>query len=182
MHFDFDSAEGFATGAIGEPGERTFYVQVRAEGRTISIKCEKQQVAEMANHLRGMLEDLPDPGPASRGSAVLRGPVEQDFVLGTIGLGMDRATSRMVVQLEEAVMVDLDDIDLDEIGTDDLDAVEALLEEQEENASVVRVVLDPAQARAFCEVADAVVGAGRPVCRWCGGPVEASGHACPKMN
>jgi hypothetical protein len=34
MHFDFDSAEGFATGAIGEPGERTFYVQVRAEGRT----------------------------------------------------------------------------------------------------------------------------------------------------
>jgi uncharacterized repeat protein (TIGR03847 family) len=108
--------------------------------------------------------------------------VEQDFVLGTIGLGMDRASSRMVVQLEEAVMVDLDDIDLDEIGTDDLDAVEALLEEQEENASVVRVVLDPAQARAFCEVADAVVGAGRPVCRWCGGPVDASGHACPKMN
>ncbi|MFM8794271.1 MAG: DUF3090 family protein [Acidimicrobiales bacterium] len=177
MHFEFESAEGFATGAIGNPGERTFYVQVRAEGRVISVKCEKQQVAEMANHLRGMLNDLPDPGPAPAGSARLASPVEQDFVLGAIGLGMDRASMRMVVQLEEAVVLDLDEVDVD-----DDDAMEAYLEEEHARASTVRVILDAAQARAFCEVADSVVGAGRPVCRWCGGPMEPSGHACPKMN
>jgi len=84
---------------------------------------------------------------------------------------------RMVVQLEEAVVLDLDEID-----PEDDEAMEAYLEEEQARASTVRVILDAAQARAFCDAAEAVVGAGRPVCRWCGGPMEPSGHACPKMN
>lgn len=177
FHFEFEEAEGFATGAIGNPGERTFYLQVRAEGRTVTVKCEKEQVAEMANHLRGMLNDLPEGRPADSSTAALRSPVEQDFVLGSIGLGMDRASMRMVVQLEEMVMVDLEDVDVD-----DPDAIEAFLEDEHSRASVVRVMLDAAQARAFCEVADSVVGAGRAPCRWCGGPINPAGHSCPKMN
>ncbi|MEY2966459.1 MAG: hypothetical protein RLY50_509 [Actinomycetota bacterium] len=185
-YWDFESAEAFATGAIGQPGERTFYLQIRADGRTLSVKCEKTQVAELSRHMRGMLSDLPDVGSADSASAWLTSPVEQDFVLGSIGLGIDRASSRMVIQLEEMQIFDEDDLDLDD-ETDDADiaaALESLLEDDENELSstVVRVLLTAAQAKAFCDVADSVVMAGREPCRWCGAPKEPSGHACPRMN
>ena len=60
FYYDFENADAFATGAIGTPGERTFYMQVRADGRTVSVKCEKQQVAALAQYLRNMLADMPD--------------------------------------------------------------------------------------------------------------------------
>ena len=182
FHYEFDETDAFATGAIGRPGDRTFYVQVRAEGRTINIKCEKQQVAQMADYLRNMLDDLPStPTPPSPQTAMLQDPVEQDFVLGTVGLGLDRASQRLVVQLEEVVMVDPDEIDVD---TDDPDAVLEFVRrmEDESDASLVRILLTPGQARAFCDVAATVVQAGRSTCKWCGGPIDPVGHACPKMN
>ncbi|MFM1790426.1 MAG: hypothetical protein RLZZ526_753 [Actinomycetota bacterium] len=179
FYFEFDEAEAFATGAIGNPGERTFYLQVRAEGRTISVKCEKAQVAQMAEYLRGMLSDLPEPKQMpSIDTARLKGPVEQDFVLGTIGLGIDRSSMKMIVQLEEMPVVDFDDeeadANIDEFMLDD--------DDDESTASVVRVLLNPDQARAFCDMADLTVNAGRMPCKWCGAPQDPSGHACPKMN
>ena len=180
FYFEFDEADAFATGAIGNPGERTFYLQVRAEGRTISVKCEKAQVAQMAEYLRGMLSDLPEPRQApSIEIARLQGPVEQDFILGTIGLGIDRSSMKMIVQLEEMPVIDLDAIEesLEEDEDFVLDD-----DDDESTASVVRVLLNPDQARAFCDMADLTVNAGRMPCKWCGAPQDPSGHACPKMN
>jgi uncharacterized repeat protein (TIGR03847 family) len=173
-YFDFEDADAFATGAIGRPGDRTFYVQVRADGQVISVKCEKGQVAAMAEYLRGMLADLPDTGNAvDTSSATLQSPVQQDFVLGSVGLGVDRPNMRMVIQLEEMVLVDEDEEDIFDLLDEDDD---------ESDASVVRVLLTPAQARAFCETADLFVNAGRAICKWCAAPVDPAGHACPKFN
>jgi len=173
-YFDFEDADAFATGAIGRPGDRTFYVQVRADGQVISVKCEKGQVAAMAEYLRGMLEDLPDTGNSvDTSSATLQSPVQQDFVLGSVGLGVDRPNMRMVIQLEEMVLVDEDEEDIFDLLDEDDD---------ESDASVVRVLLTPAQARAFCETADLFVNAGRAICKWCAAPVDPAGHACPKFN
>lgn len=185
--WDFDDAEAFATGAIGQPGERTFYLQIRADGRTVCVKCEKTQVAELSRHMRGMLSDLPDMGSADTASAWLSSPVEQDFVLGSIGLGIDRAASRMVIQLEEMQILDEDSLDLDDDGNLDDDEIAAALEslfddDEDGSATVVRVLITAAQARAFCDVADQVVTAGREACRWCGAPKDPTGHACPRMN
>ena len=180
FYFEFDEADAFATGAIGNPGERTFYLQVRAEGRTISVKCEKAQVAQMAEYLRGMLSDLPEPRQApSIEIARLQGPVEQDFILGTIGLGIDRSSMKMIVQLEEMPVIDLDAIE--EALEEDEDFV-LDDDDDESTASVVRVLLNPDQARAFCDMAGLTVNAGRMPCKWCGAPQDPSGHACPKMN
>ena len=180
FYFEFDEADAFATGAIGNPGERTFYLQVRAEGRTISVKCEKAQVAQMAEYLRGMLSDLPEPRQApSIEIARLQGPVEQDFILGTIGLGIDRSSMKMIVQLEEMPVIDLDAIE--EALEEDEDFV-LDDDDDESTASVVRVLLNPDHARAFCDMADLTVNAGRMPCKWCGAPQDPSGHACPKMN
>lgn len=190
-YWDFDEAEAFATGAIGQPGERTFYLQIRADGRTVCVKCEKTQVAELARHMRGMLSDLPDLGSNDTASAWLVSPVEQDFVLGSIGLGVDRAASRMVIQLEELQMFDEESFSDGEFDSDeDLDEISAALEslfddsddDNEISSTVVRVLLTAAQARAFCDVAEQVVTAGREPCRWCGAPKDPTGHACPRMN
>lgn len=169
-YWDFDEADAFATGAIGQPGERVFYLQVRADGRTVCVKCEKTQVAELARYMRNFLSDLPEVPVAGDGTAALASPVEQDFVLGSIGLGIDRASSRVVVQLEELVMVDDEDDAFD------------LVDDEDDQSSVVRVMLTAAQAKAFCDVAERVVGAGRETCRWCGGPMDPAGHACPRFN
>ena len=177
MYFDFENADAFATGAIGRPGERTFYLQVRAEGRTVSVKCEKGQVAALSNYLRDMLADMPDTGPAlDPTSSSLVNPVEQDFVLGSIGLGVDRSNMRMVVQLEEMIFLDEDDEDNDIFSILDDD------EDEEASTTVVRVLLTPEQVRAFCDTADLFVSAGRATCKWCSQPVDPAGHACPKFN
>ncbi len=174
FYFDFEDADGFATGAIGQPGDRTFYVQVRGDGRTVSIKCEKQQVAALAEYLRGMLADMPDTGTSiDSTSASLVNPVEQDFVLGSVGLGVDRPNMRMVVQLEEMVLVDEDDDDIFDLLDED---------EEDDDSTVVRVMLTPSQARAFCDTADRFINAGRAICKWCRAPVDLAGHACPKFN
>ena len=54
-----------------------------------------------------------------------------------------------------------------------------------EDGSVVntlRASLPPAQARAFARRCETVVHAGRPACPFCGGPVDADGHICPRAN
>lgn len=176
-YFDFEDADAFATGAIGEPGQRTFYLQVRADNRVVSVKCEKQQVAALAEYLRNFLEDLPDSGTGvDRSTATLTGPIEQDFVLGTVGLGVDRPNMRMVVQLEEMVLVDDDGDDDDEVLFVDDD------DDEDDDSTVVRVLLTPAQARAFCDTADLFINAGREMCKWCGSPKDPAGHICPRFN
>jgi uncharacterized repeat protein (TIGR03847 family) len=175
FYYDFEDADAFATGAIGHPGDRTFYLQIRGEGRTISVKCEKQQVAALAEYLRNMLADMPEvAGSADIATAALQSPVEQDFVLGSVGLGVDRPNMRMVVQLEEMVLVEEDDDDIFDLISDD--------DEDEDPSTVVRVLLTPAQARAFCDTADLFITAGREECKWCGTPINPSGHACPRFN
>lgn len=174
VHLNSDEPRGFATGAVGQPGERVFYLQVRDEGWTVTVRCEKQQVAELARHLRIMLEDLPESDASDPEGARLEVPMSEDFILGSIGLGLDRAAARLVIQLEEMAVIDEDDIEelAGLAGEIDLDM----------DTSAVRVLISPGQARAFCDIAESIVAAGRGTCRWCGGPIDPSGHACPRFN
>ena len=57
--YEFESPRLFTVGALGEPGQRTFFLQAHAEGTTVSLKCEKQQAEALAEHLEGVLADLP---------------------------------------------------------------------------------------------------------------------------
>lgn len=167
--YEFDPTDIFTTGAIGQPGERVFYVQALANGQVISAKCEKQQVAALAQYLRNLLSDLPTPQQTSNTKDMsLRSPVEQDFVLGTVGLGVDRSSGKVVIQLDELQLLDEDD-DFLEVPADD-------------EVGRMRVFLTPEQAAAFCERAELIVQAGREQCRWCGGPIDPTGHACPRFN
>ena len=70
--FVFDLPERFATGTVGEPGNRTFFLQARDGRRVVSVGLEKAQVAVLADRL-GKLVDLARVGRAGavRGELLL---------------------------------------------------------------------------------------------------------------
>ena len=165
VFYEFEEVDAFTTGAIGEPGDRTFFLQARHGRRRVAVKCEKQQVAAIVQYLRRVLSDLPPPEDKPMAGALeLATPVDEVFVLGPIGLGYDRSSDKMIVQLEE-------------VGAYDEEG-----EPIEGHDGHIRVYVTRAQAAAFCEHAERVVAAGRPDCQWCDLPIDPDGHACPRMN
>ena len=99
---EFDDVDAFTVGTVGRPGARTFYLQIRAGGDRLSVKCEKQQAAAIAQYLQKVLADLPPPEDRPiRGAMEMTAPEQVSFALGPIGLGFDRAADRVLVQLEE---------------------------------------------------------------------------------
>ena len=163
--YEFEQVDTFTTGAIGRPGERTFYLQARQGRQRVAVKCEKQQVGAIVQYLRKVLNDLPPPeDKALPGSLELVEPVEQVFVLGPIGLGYDRQADRLVVQLEEMGLVDEDG------------------EELPGHDGHIRLYVTRSQAASFCVHAERVIASGRPDCQWCGLPIDPDGHPCPRMN
>jgi uncharacterized repeat protein (TIGR03847 family) len=171
VFFEFDEVDNFAATAVGEPGSRVFYLHARAGSQRVSVKCEKQQVTAISQYLRRVLSDLPPPEDRPLpGLVELGGELEdlanQAFVLGPIGLGYDRGNDRVLVQLEELVPSDADE---DE-------------PEPAPDRGHIRLYVTRSQAAAFCDHADEVVAAGRPLCMWCGFPIDPEGHPCPRMN
>lgn len=162
VFYEFEEVEGFVAGAVGEPGQRVFYLQARHEGLTVSVRCEKQQVAALGEYLRRVLRDLPPASPGADVDLEFHSPGEPAFILGPIGLGYDRDIDRVLVQLEE--------LDPDESDTPALDR------------GHLRVSITREQAIAFCDDAARVVEAGRPTCAWCDRPLDPAGHACARMN
>ena len=166
VFFEFDDVDAFTVGTEGRPGERVFYLQARANGQRVTLKCEKQQAAAIVQYLRRVLSDLPPPDDKPMPSALeLIEPIEASFVLGPVGLGYDRASDRLLIQLEEVGEVDEDGEIIDDV-----------------DRGHVRLYVNRGQAAAFCERADDVIEAGRPTCRWCGHPMDPDGHLCPRMN
>lgn len=180
VFYEFEDVDLFTTGAIGEPGERTFYLQTQSGRQRVAVKCEKQQVSAIVQYLRRLLSDLPPPEDRPIEAALkLRQPVDAAFVLGPIGLGYDRTSDRIVVQLEE-IGSDREVEDADEETLAAVAAAAAALGATGEGR--IRVYVTRGQAQAFCDHAESVVAAGRPDCEWCGLPIDPTGHACPRMN
>ncbi len=157
-YYEFDETDAFTTGALGQPGQRTFVIQVRADGSRFTMKCEKQQVAALSQYIRQLLADAPEMLQLSQ-------PQEVNFTVGTVGIAYDPRNDRMVIQIEELVPFDEN-------------------EEPIMDAEVTRIRLNitRGQAVAFCDHADEVVAAGRPPCIFCGRPMNIDGHMCPRMN
>jgi uncharacterized repeat protein (TIGR03847 family) len=166
--FEFEEVQAFASGALGQPGQRTFFIQTRGNGLIVTLKCEKQQVEGLAHYLERLLEDLPDPDDIVHPSQLeLADPVLPSWVLGSIGVAYDGDRDRVVLFFEEVVIAD-EDGNVDPAEDDD--------------KGTLRVRLTRGQARSFCDLSSSIVSAGRPPCRFCGMPLDPRGHPCVRMN
>lgn len=160
--YDMRQCGNFTVGAIGEPGSRMFYFQALGDDREFSLRCEKQQAMALAEHLTRLLADLPAEDESSTPVEAFP-PEDLAWTVGSIALGIDRATSQIVVQFEELLV--------DEEGQQITDDV-----------AHFRVRLDRNLAAAYIEQAAGLMAASRPVCRLCDQPIDPSGHACPRLN
>ena len=162
-------------GTIGVPGERTFYLQVRAGKQIVSIALEKQQSAQLAEKIDEILDQLvtlegnPFSVPTSTPIELVDNDqletVEEQFRTGVMSLGWDPTTAQIVVEAYPIAEVEADDDGF--LADDDDDASE-----------VLRVRMPVGTARAFAKRTREVVGAGRPICVICGQPIDADGHTC----
>src|SRR6476646_2396854 len=56
--FLFDKPSRFVAGTVGEPGDRTFFLQATDGTRVVSVALEKQQVAVLADRLEQLLDEV----------------------------------------------------------------------------------------------------------------------------
>ena len=187
----FEPPERFVAGTVGEPGDRTFFLQARGGGRVVSVALEKVQVSLLAEKLEELLTeasrrfgvDLPDlPVLAINDNEPLDTPVDEEFRVGTLGLAFDVDTTTVVIEAIEAgesdAEVELGDDDDDDGPIDDDDDDD----EHDDDLDRLRVRLTPEATRAFIDRARRVVAAGRPPCPLCGQPLDPAGHLCPRHN
>jgi len=66
-----------------------FYLQAREADTLITLKCEKEQVAALAEYMSGLLARLPD-SPAAGDKPDLLQPIEAAWQVGSLGVGLRR--------------------------------------------------------------------------------------------
>ena len=201
---DFADPDRFVAGTVGEPGQRTFFLQAVQGGRVASVALEKSQVAILADRLNAVVEELERRGLAATGAGLaeddkpLDEPLREEFRVGTLTIAWDDDLDRLVVEAR-SMDPDADEPDpgstanpfrpflVGELTTE----VEEVDEEDEEDEvpddapvgpDVLRVRITAAMAQGFAKRALRVVAAGRPACPFCGLPIERTGHLCPRRN
>ena len=188
----FEPPERFVAGTVGEPGDRTFFLQARGGGRVISVALEKVQVSLLAEKLEELLLEankrfgvnLPE-APMVHGpdNEPLETPVDEEFRVGTLGLAFDVDSGTVVIEAIEAgeaeVEIELGPEAPEDIADDEDDEDD---DEPDDDLDRLRVRLSPEATRAFIDRARRVVAAGRPPCPLCGQPLDPAGHLCPRHN
>jgi uncharacterized repeat protein (TIGR03847 family) len=174
----YDPPDRFVAGAVGQPGERVFYLQAASRGRVTSVVLEKFQVSLLAERIDELLDevlrrsggsaDVPATAPADlQDDGPLQLPLDEDFRVGPIALAWDGDGGMVVIEAQE------ESDDPPEPLADDVPP---------DGPGVLRVRITPGAARAFAQRAARIVAAGRPPCPLCGLPLDAGGHVCPRQN
>lgn len=161
---ELDPVDRITVGAVGEPGERVFYLQARQGEHTVTLVVEKQQVQLLSATLVDILarlgkeiEERPDEEEMG-----LEEPLVPEWRAGRLAVGYEEDRDLMLLEAEEL--------------TPDEE------EEPAEAAEQVRIWATREQMLALARQGAAVVAAGRPQCRYCGNPMDPEGHQCPAMN
>ncbi len=155
---EFTSVSKLAAEAFGEPGNRTFRIQVDSASSTASIWIEKEQLFQLALAIQQMMASLPeDDDPASDPPADREAPglTSLDFKVMKLVLGHDTGRRLFVLDAHD---------------------------EADEEQATIRVWADKRQIQDFSEGALRVCASGRPLCPLCGRPMDGEGHRCARVN
>jgi uncharacterized repeat protein (TIGR03847 family) len=168
VELDYKPVSRITTDAIGKPGERVFYLQGQKDDQVVTLLVEKVQIQSLAIGVEQFLGEIaqqhPDlseaPNDYIEDAMHIQPPVDPLFRIGEMGLGYDAENDLVVLVAREVL-------------SEGLDA---------EQASVVRFWCTRSQIRAMCNWGTELANRGRPLCPYCGEPMEPEGHFCPKKN
>src|SRR5215212_10185187 len=184
--FFFDPPDRFVAGTVGEPGQRTFFIQARKASQVVSVVLEKVQVQVLAERLDQLLDELEERGVTPRPSDGVQadtGPLDEPLVEAfratTLTLGWDVDAERVLVEaraepIEVEIELETEDDDQEAVvaseeGAEALDASlaasilaafqpsEETDEDEDEGPDVLRVRVTAEAARSFVERAAKVV-------------------------
>jgi uncharacterized repeat protein (TIGR03847 family) len=165
MSYEFKSVDRFICGTVGEPGEREFYLQVRAGSALVSASLEKTQASTLAQRVEILCKQVAKEDVTlvvdrvERDDAALESPVDKDFVIGAISIAWDDASKSVSVELFSIKEIEVED-----------------------EVPDITMNLTLGQAKAFISRTNAVVNAGRVPCPFCSLPIDPRGHLCPRAN
>lgn len=170
IEIDLNPVTNITTDAIGQPGQRVFYIQGKTIEQTITVIVEKVQIQTLALGVNDFLAEiqqryaeLPPYGTDyDEGAMPIEPPVDPLFRVGELGLAYD-AEQDMAVLVMREIQNSENEIDPDEVN-------------------VVRFWCTRTQLYAMGRWGLEVSGRGRPVCPYCGQPMDPAGHFCPKRN
>lgn len=171
---DVDPCDHITSDAIGQPGQRVFYIQALQADKTYTVIIEKTQLQSLAVGVEQFLAEVERQNPnldeASADYAEeqmrINPPVDPAFRVGEIGLGYDQMRDRVVLFVRELQAEGQESDAAPESG----------------EGMVYRFWCTRTQLRRLARWGVEVVGRGRPTCPQCGQPMEPTGHFCPKKN
>ena len=182
---ELDPVDRITAGAVGEPGQRTFFLQGRQSERLVTILVEKQQVELLSASLVEILSRSgkeTGQGPSDE-EMDLEDPVVPEWRAGRLSIGYDEDRDLVLLEAEELVA---DDDEEDEEDPEDLadpePAPEGTLIPEADAPGKVRFWTTREQALALARHGATVAAAGRPRCQLCGNAMDPDGHICPALN
>jgi uncharacterized repeat protein (TIGR03847 family) len=165
--YELDPVDRIAIAALGEPGQRRFFLLATGSGRTLTLGCEKSQLQALILRLHQMLEAQQIETPEGATADTAPDPGEPEWQIGEMGLGYHEARQMFVLVASQGA------------AGEPAESGEA---PPADDAPSVRFWLSHDQVIAFSKQAESVLSAGRPLCPRCGLPMDPSGHPCPVMN
>lgn len=153
--------------AIGEPGQRVFFLQAKDEDQTLSFIMEKVQVESLSVAISRLLAEVSKKKPIVDEQDFLfdeepmhiHPPVDPMFRIGEMGMAFEEEDQKVVLVVQEVYFGDV----------------------TAENARKIALRCSPRQLAALSTWAMALVTRGRPICPYCNEPMEKD-HLCPKKN
>jgi uncharacterized repeat protein (TIGR03847 family) len=180
---ELDRVDRLGAGAVGEPGQREFFIQARSASTQLTVLVEKEQVALLATEAVSFLDRIADDFPEDEVNPVsparaggLEEPTVPLFRARLIGLGFDPERELVLLELRERAESD----DTEEDVEDPAESADP--PEPDEPGWIARIYATRSQVRAMAARGAAAVAAGRPACPLCDMPMDPSGHRCPRWN
>lgn len=165
---EFDPVTHLTADAIGQPGERVFYLQAQQDANVSTFLIEKVQlqslslgVEEFLSEIAGRFPELPvASGEYEEENMRIQPPVDPLFRVGDLGLAYDSERDMICLVVHEVL-------------------VEGQTNEDVRSA---RLWCSRSQLRRMGNWINEVVSRGRQICPQCGQPMDPAGHFCPKKN
>ncbi len=161
MIYELDPVESIALAAVGEPGQRQFFLMAAGQGRTLTLACEKAQIQALIVRLHQMMDAQGIEVEGKAASSRRLQPGEPEWQVAEMGLGYHAERQMFVLVASEAA------------GSEETPSQEG---------PSVRFWLSHNQVAEFSKQAEEVLSAGRPLCPRCGLPMDPAGHPCPASN
>lgn len=180
VFYEHPEALALVPGAIGEPGEREFFLQVVSNQQITTLACDKFHVSALADKCQELLDQLNKSHSISIDE--LRGyvspeipplifPLAEDFQIGVMGIAFAPQKHRITLEVQGYQ---------EEAGEQFFTDEELVL--MEDAPDGLKAEFSILAIRKFVVHAKILVGQGRKPCPFCGLPIDKAGHLCPRAN